>query len=89
MLVVPAGVVTVVGGVVLVVGVTLVVVVAVLGVVVAGGEVNVGPPDAGMPALPALFRCGFGAVGAAECRVTGLALVTGIVAAAGCGAGLA
>ena len=89
MVVVPVGALTlVVVGATVVVGVALVVVVVVLGVVGAGGEVNVGPADAGNPTLPALLRWGFGAGGTAGCRLTGLDLGAGVDAATGCGAGL-
>jgi hypothetical protein len=89
--VVPAGAVLV--GVVLV-GVVLADVVVVPvgvvpGAVVVGIEVKVGPTDAGMPTLPALLRCCFGAGWVAGCRLRGADLRPGATARAGCGARLA
>jgi hypothetical protein len=86
-LVVPVGAALVMLLVVVVVGAALVVVVCVLGiVVVAGGEVNVGPADAGKPTVPAVLCFCFGARGAAGCGLGDAAFGAGVAAPAGCGA---
>jgi hypothetical protein len=68
-----------------VVGAPLAVVVGAVAVtlVVGGGEVNVGPAEAGKPTVPALLGCCFGAGGAARWRLAGLALRADVVVGAG------
>jgi hypothetical protein len=73
--------------VVVVVGALVVVVVGAVTValVVIGGEVNVGPADAGKPTVVLTpVRCRFGEGGAAGWRLTVLALRAGAAAEAGC-----
>jgi hypothetical protein len=73
-LVVPVGAVVEVVLVVVVAGVVLVVLGAVVGaLVVIGGEVNVGPADAGKPTAPVPVCC-FGAGVVEVRRLTGFAL---------------